>query len=247
MKGYAIDWRRLPLQVLVAALFAIAIGYFSNQPPYRHLQEDQAVLKLSLRHAGQIVGECRQRSAEELAGMPENMRVPLVCPRGRSPLQLELWLNDELVLSDTLPARGIHNDGRASMYRRIVVPAGELKVKVRLKDRIDTEEFQYQAERTVLLTAAENLVIDFNGDIGNFEFHQAGTHVSEERAALEHPLDDLEAGDGQAEDDEKVDHAAVGKRLTSALFYEAYEPVGQEVEPNRDDRKQQYLTHGSKA
>lgn len=247
MKALSVDWRRLPLQVLAAALFATTIGYFSNQPPYLHLEKDRAVLKLSLRHAGQIVGECRQRSAEELAGMPENMRAPLACPRERSPLQLELRLNDELILSETLPARGIHNDGRASMYRRIVVPAGELKVNVRLKDRIDSEEFQYQAERTVRLSPAENLVIDFNGDLGNFDFLQAGIPLSEQGATLEHPLDDLEAGDGQSQDDEKVDHAAIGERLSSAQFYEAHNPIGQKIQTNRDNRKQQYLTHGLRA
>jgi len=243
MKAGVIDWRRLPLQAGVGVLFAAAIGYFSSQPPYRHLPEDKAVLKLSLRHAGQIVGECRQRSAEELAGMPENMRAPLVCPRGRSPLQLELWLNNKLVLADILPARGIHNDGRASMYRRIVVPTGEMTVKVRMKDRGGTAEFQYQAERTVQLSAAENLVIDFNGDISNFEFHQAG-RLLEERAVLEHSLNDLETGDGQAENDEEIDHAPVSERLTSAQLDEAHDPVGEEVEPNRNHREQQNLTHG---
>ncbi len=244
MTFQAIDWRRLPLQILVATLFAAGIGYFSNQPSYRHLPEDRAVLKLSLRHAGQIVGECRERSAAELAGMPENMRAPLVCPRERSPLELELRLNNELVLSDVLPARGIHKDGRAAMYRRIVVPTGELTVNVRLKDRIDSEEFQYQAERTVQLSPAENLVIDFNGDIGDFEFNLAGRRLSEKRAALEYPLDDLEAGDGKTEDDEKVDQAPVGERLTSAQLDETHDPVGQKIEPDRDHREQQNLTHG---
>ena len=84
MKNLTIDWRRLPLQLLVMGLFAAAIGHFSNQPPYQHLPDEQAVLKLSLRHAGQIVGECRARSPDELAGMPESMRAPLICPRERS-------------------------------------------------------------------------------------------------------------------------------------------------------------------
>lgn len=181
------SWRRIVGQVVVVGLFAATLGYFSNRPTYRHIGVDQAVVKLSLRHAGQLVGECRERSAEELAGMPANMRAPLVCPRERSPLHVELLLNDELVLSEILPARGIHKDGRASMYRRLVVPAGEMNVGVRLKDRIDTDEFQYADDRTVHLLPTENLVIDFNGDLGAFEFSQAGLNLSDSFRTVGHP------------------------------------------------------------
>ena len=249
MSSLTVVWRKTVLQGLVVGLFAAGLGYCSNRPVYRHLEDDQAVLKLSLRHAGQILGECRTRTAEELAGLPANMRAPLVCPRERSPLQLELQLNDRLVLSETLPARGLHNDGRASVYRRLVVPVGRLDVEVRLKDHVESEVFQYQASRVVEMGPAENLVIDFNGDLGDFEFRLAGEllpggAVSDQRAALEHALDDLEAGYRKGQDDEEVDEAPVGERLATAHFDDAHHPVGQKIQADSDDGEEQNLSHG---
>ena len=191
-----IGWRRLMGQAVVLAALASWIGYCSNQPPYRHLAGDMATIKLSLRHAGRILGECRERSAEELAGMPANMRVALVCPRERSPLLLELMIDDLTVYSDVLPPRGIHGDGRVSMYQRLQVPAGQVNLWVRLKDRLDSPEFPYQAHGTVTLMPGANLVIDFDGDREAFSFLNAGESVVlEEGAPLENALDDLETGD----------------------------------------------------
>ncbi len=249
MSARTASWRRHILQILAASVVAAGLGYFSNRPAHRHLAEDQAVIKLSLRHAGQVLGECHTRTPEELADLPANMRAPMVCPRERSPLLLELRLNDALVLSEILPARGIHNDGRASVYRRLVVPVGRMNVAVRLKDHIESDVFQYESSRTVRIGPAENLVIDFNGDLGDFEFLLAGSLLpdgvpSDQGAALEDPLDDLEARDRKRQDDEEVDETPVGKRFTAAHFDDAHYPVGEEVEADGDYGEQQNLTHG---
>lgn len=166
----AIDWRRWVGMAILWGLLALLLGYFSNRPSYRHLAADAATIKLSLRHAGQLVGECRERSVEEMANLPANMRTPLICPRERSPLVLEMMFDGELVLSETLPARGLHSDGRASIYRRITVPAGKVEVTVRLKDQIASEDFQYQSAQSVDLPPGANLVIDFDGQAGEFQF-----------------------------------------------------------------------------
>ena len=77
-------------QVLLYALFALVIGVFSHWPPYRHLAPDLALIKLSLVHAGQPVGDCRRLDPDELAKLPPNMRAPMQCPRERSPVTVEL-------------------------------------------------------------------------------------------------------------------------------------------------------------
>ena len=58
---------RYGAQALLYAAFVAVIGYFSTSPPYEHLSPDEAVLKLSLTHAGARKEACHQRSAEELA------------------------------------------------------------------------------------------------------------------------------------------------------------------------------------
>lgn len=161
---------RIAGMLIAFGLFALLIGYASNRPAYRHLAADSATIKISLRHAGQLMGECRERSSAELEQMPANMRAPLVCPRERSPLLLELELDGQLIISETLPARGIHQDGRASTYRRLTVPAGNVDVAVRLKDHIEAEAFHYEAFRSLTLEPGSNLVIDFDEEAGAFVF-----------------------------------------------------------------------------
>lgn len=219
-------------QALCFVAFMAFIGLFSNSPPYRHLAADQATIKLSLRHAGQILGQCRERSPEELAQLPPNMRIAEVCPRERSPLLLELLLDDVLVLSKVLPARGLHRDGRASAYERLTVPAGATRVTVRMKDHIEAEDFQYTASRSLHLPAGGNLVIDFNEEARAFEFRLP---VSGEGSALQEALNDLEAGDGEDQDHDEVDERAVGQRFAAALLDHPHDPVGEEIEPDRHD------------
>ena len=67
-------------------------------------QHDQALLKLSFTHAGQLVQECRRRTPEELAKLPPNMRAPLDCARERSPVTCELALDGQLLAQRIAPS-----------------------------------------------------------------------------------------------------------------------------------------------
>lgn len=160
-------------QCLAYATFIGAIGWLASGPTYRHLGEGQATIKLSIRHAGQLIGDCRDRTAEELGVLAENMRAPQVCPRERSPLRLELLLNGESVFAETLPPRGLHNDGRASAYRRLSVPAGPMTVAVKLKDDVRVEGYQFVRTAEVDLLPAQVLVIDFDAEAGQFQLSTA--------------------------------------------------------------------------
>ncbi|MGZ8716882.1 MAG: hypothetical protein ACXWYO_07200, partial [Gaiellaceae bacterium] len=79
-------------QALLYGLFALLIGVFSQWPPYRHLAEDQALIKVSFSHHGKPVSDCRPLTAAELAKLPPNMRAPVKCPRERSPVTVEVDL-----------------------------------------------------------------------------------------------------------------------------------------------------------
>lgn len=157
-------------QAIAYGAFMGLIGYFSNSPAYQHLPADQATIKLSLRHSGKLLGECTQRTPEEMLKLPPNMRVQAVCPRERSALVLELDLNGEMVFSQSLEPRGLHGDGMASAYHRLSVPAGDITVRVRLKDHVEQQEFPYQAEYDVTLDPAQVLVIDFDSQKKQFTF-----------------------------------------------------------------------------
>lgn len=149
-------------QVALYGLFALAIGVFSHWPPYRHLGEDQALITLSFSHTGQPVSECRPHTAEELAKLPPNMRSPLLCPRERSPIVVELDLDGAPALRQMAKPSGLSKDGAASIYHRLSLSAGTHRVAVRMSDDARRSDFGHVSEQTVTLKPAQILVIDFD-------------------------------------------------------------------------------------
>lgn len=152
-------------QAALYGLFALAVGYFSTSPAYTHLAPGQALLKLSFSHGAQRVGECRNRSDEELAQLPPNMRIRQDCPRERAPVIVELELDGARLYRESLPPSGLSRDGSASVYRRFVVPAGTHRLSARLSDNAKGE-FNYHSEKTVTLAPAQIVVVEFHGGSG---------------------------------------------------------------------------------
>lgn len=153
-------------QVMLYGLFAAVIGVFSQWPTYRHLAPDTALIKLSLVHTGQPVGDCRRLSAEELAKLPPNMRAPVSCPRERSPVTVELDIDGAAAARVVAAPSGLSRDGASAIYRRIPVSAGERLIQVRLRDDARSPGFTHTLERRVTLAPAQVLVIDFEADPG---------------------------------------------------------------------------------
>lgn len=153
-------------QALLYGLFALTIGYFSSSPPYRHLPADQALIKLSFSHEGKLVSACRQRTAEELAKLAPNMRAPLDCPRGRSPVSVEIDLDGKPAYRHVAKPSGLSRDGASTVYHRILVRAGEHRLAIRLSDDARAADFAYRREEVVTLRPGKVLVIDFNREAG---------------------------------------------------------------------------------
>ena len=157
-------------QALLYGLFALAVGVFSQWPPYRHLEPDQALVKLSFVRVGKPVGDCRTLSEAELAKLPPNMRTPTVCPRERSPLAVTLAIDGKTVLERSAPPSGLKKDGASAMYERIVVPAGERRIAVQLSDDVRARQAPYRREETLRLAPGQVLVIDFDAEKGGITF-----------------------------------------------------------------------------
>ena len=155
-------------QAALYGAFALAIGYFSTSPAYTHLSPGQALLKLSFSHGAQRVGACRDRSDEELAKMPPNMRIRQECPRERAPVIVDLELDGAPLYRESLPPSGLSRDGAASVYRRFVVPAGTHRLSARLADNAKGE-FNYRGEKTLTLAPAQIVVVEFHAPAG-FQF-----------------------------------------------------------------------------
>lgn len=162
-----------PLRYVLQAMFylplMLLIGYFSSAPVFVHLPAGEALLRLSIAHAGERKQACRARSQEELAKLPPNMRAAEDCPRERSPLVVELEIDGHLrYRTEALPA-GTQRDGLATLYHRLPIAAGTHRIVVRMRDRPQVG-FTYVREETLNLTSGDSVLIDFNASRGGLEF-----------------------------------------------------------------------------
>lgn len=157
-------------QAVAYAIFAAFIGYFAMAPSYSYLEPDQAVVRFSISHYGQLKFECHQRTAEELQKLPPNMRAARDCPRERSPIDVELKIDDEVVYRDHLEPTGLSKDGRAYTYQTIRVAAGVHSVEIRMRDTIHEQGFNLSKSEEVLLPVGGLLAIDFNSEENRFRF-----------------------------------------------------------------------------
>ena len=157
-------------QLITFIFFAIGIGYFSNAPSYTYHDPDLALIKLSFSHASQHLGECRRFSPEEIAALAPNMRRPMDCPRERSPVYVELILDNQTLLNKTYTPTGLANDGATSVYEKISIDPGEYQLKLRMRDSNREQGFDYEKETTIMLYPQRQFVIDFRDELGEFVF-----------------------------------------------------------------------------
>lgn len=184
-------------QGLFYALFMGVLGYFSTFPTYTHLQPDETLIKLSFRHAGQRVGECRERTEEEIAQLPVYQRkgaAKKICPRGRANLVVELEMDGKQLLHEVLVPTGLAHSSNANIYRRIPVKAGVHTLKARLKDR-PGEDFNYTKEETLTLAPGRVLVIDFKAATGGFIFRNKNFEDGMQPVVETQPAEEIQSED----------------------------------------------------
>ena len=108
-------------QALLYAVFALIIGVFSHWPTYRHLADDEALIKLSFTHAAQRVDECRKLTPQELAKLPPNMRTPMKCGRERAPIVVEVDIDGKPAIRHVAQRSEVRRVGTAWSSRRLPV------------------------------------------------------------------------------------------------------------------------------
>lgn len=155
------DARRYLGQALCYALFFVPLAYLTQAPLHRHMDDDLAVLKIAIRHAGAIVGACTAINAADKVNRPANMQQVEICPRERSPLRLELILDGNTLYRESVAASGLHNDGVSSMYRRFSIPAGPHHLQLLMNDDVAVEGYNWQFKQDIQLQPAQVLVASF--------------------------------------------------------------------------------------
>lgn len=157
-------------QALFYGLFAVIIGYFSTSPDFTHIEPGRSLIKLSFSTQGEPVGECRERTPEELAKLAPNMRAARICPRERSPIRVNIALNGEPLFEGVAQPSGLSKDGASTIYKRFEVPAGEHLISVKMNDNVRIPDFNHVREEKMTLKPAQILVIDLRKDRGGIFF-----------------------------------------------------------------------------
>ncbi len=149
-------------QVVAYGLFVAVVGVFSVWPDYRLLDEQEAIVSLTFSHAAKRVEACRRLSQEELNALPPNMRKPDECPRERHEIYVEMHLDGRLVYSETALPSGLWKDGKANVYRRTTLDAGDYMLFIGMNDSGSGDGFDYIERQDVTLAPGQNLVVTFD-------------------------------------------------------------------------------------
>jgi hypothetical protein len=162
--------RHLLAQALAYGLFAGVVVYFSAAPVYQHLPPGQALLRLSISHPGQFIGECRKLTSAEISRLPANMRQVEICPRQRSPLRVRVELDGTPLYDEVLQPKGLSRDGTASTYHTFPVAAGSHRIRALVNDTVRIQGFNYEHAASVDLAPGRVLTIDFSTAKGGVLF-----------------------------------------------------------------------------
>jgi len=160
--------KRLILQILNYTVFMVLVWYFSFSPTYVRLEPEESMITLALSHAGKPVHECHKKSQEELAKLPPNMRVLEDCPRERSPVKIEVLMDDTPVIDETVDPPGLYKDQGVDIYHSVKVPTGDHKLEIRMNDNVRVEGPTHRYHQSVSLGSAQLLVIQFNSAHNQF-------------------------------------------------------------------------------
>ncbi len=163
---------KLPVLAAALALFAFIVGWLSVWPRFSLIGADEAMISVSLSHAGQRISECRKLSQEELNKLPPNMRKLDECPRERLPVKVTFTSNGNMLYQATLSPSGLWTDGESSAYQRLPVKAGMQQLFIGMVDSDRSEGFDYFLEENINLVPGQHLVVTFDGTVQEFVFKQ---------------------------------------------------------------------------
>lgn len=159
-------------QSVFYATVCAAIGVLATWPRIPLVPPGSAEIKLSLAHSAGRKVECRRLSPQEIAKMPPAERRPNTCGRERVPMRIQLVVDGKRLYDATVEPLGLTRDGPARIYEKFIVPAGQHTIIVRLKDKPDALEFDFEKEVVVNLKPHTSMAVDFKADLGGFIFYQ---------------------------------------------------------------------------
>jgi hypothetical protein len=121
--------------IALAAAVMAGLVWASNAPMTAHRSSD-AILRLAWSARPERILDCRQRSEEELARLPQHMRQPIACEGVTAEYRLQIFRDGALVVDRVVRGGGLRRDRRLYVLEEVPVPAADVSVIVRF-DRVD--------------------------------------------------------------------------------------------------------------
>lgn len=156
----------LLLQALSYTVFMVVVWYLSVAPVVQPIGEDQSMVVVAFKHAGQTREKCRKATTAEMGNQAANMRMLTICPRERSPILLEVLMDGDILFTRTENPPGLYADGSVNLYLSTKVLAGKHSFAVRMNDSVRDPEYRYTYAKEVLLKPSQIIVISFNSEHG---------------------------------------------------------------------------------
>ncbi len=135
---------RVTAAVIVAAVVAGLMAFSSAVPVSWH-QNDDAILRLSLRARPERIENCRAPTQAELEQVAEHMRQRLICDGTTASYQLSVSIDGNLVDSRVVRGGGLRSDRPLQLLNEYRVAPGMRRIEVTIQRRESPDSSHDQA------------------------------------------------------------------------------------------------------
>lgn len=167
------DWLKRPRHLIMGGVLSLAVvlgtAVLSAWPDWQSVPDNHGLLRLSFAQSG--VRKCRDRTEQELAALPRNMRDAQLCERRRAPVRIEMDIDGVTVYAADVAPTGLAGSGPSRVYERFELPGGQRDVTLRLQDDPSQSGFDYEAGFDIDLAPGQSIAIDFDEGSGGFYIH----------------------------------------------------------------------------
>jgi len=147
---------------LSLCIVVLATAYFSDLPVYRVHDDGETELKLVIRHSGTLLEACRTLSSSELSQLAPNMRKPTICQREKSPLTIELTIDELPPYVVTIVPSGLHNDGVLALYKSFSLKHGPVRIRLRSKEDSHEQTFAQRFDQVIEADRSSIVVLELD-------------------------------------------------------------------------------------
>jgi ferredoxin len=161
-------WHWIRGGLLLAVALALQVLFTDIQ--YQPYHPDESLLQLGMRNNSQWRQNIQQLTGPELAALPPEEQARYLQQQqaeGRFPTRLRLEVDGQVLLDQTYPALGLHNEGSSFAYGKFFLAPGDHAIRLSMDD--SGGELQTVIEQTLNFAPGQIHAITFDRVTDTFE------------------------------------------------------------------------------